>query len=197
MGWKRRIFAFVINIANYWRSSACRPWGGGGTPLCKLKRYVPPYRFVLCAVLVWKRVYSLPILVGNRVWFFSGNYGIYWSVWRYLLWVREKEKYANSKWIWRIFCLRGGGGKFVRVCNCGVASIVFSGKSGGKKSISLHVFPNGMRHFENTPIYNEFRKFILRLFVCVPRVFFLLAKNRKNERYWSELSKLSWWQTLL
>ena len=66
----------------------------------------------------------------------------------------------------------GGGGKFVCVCNYGVASIVFSGKSGEKKSISLHVFPNGMRHFENTPIYNEFRQFILHLFVCVPRVFF-------------------------
>ena len=51
----------------------------------------------------------------------------------------------------------GGGGKFVCVCNCGVASIVFSGKYGGKEGISLHVFPNGMRHFENTPIYNEFR----------------------------------------
>ena len=75
--------------------------------------------------------------------------------------------------------LFAGGGKFVRVCNCGVASIVFSGKSGGKKNISLHVFPNGMRHFENTPIYNEFRKFILRLFVCVPRVFFCWLKTRK------------------
>ena len=78
------------------------------------------------------------------------------------------------------FCLRGrGGGKFVCVCNCGVASIVFSGKSGGKKSISLHVFPNGMRHFENTPIYNEFRQFILHLFVCVPRVFFAGSKLEK------------------
>ena len=73
----------------------------------------------------------------------------------------------------------GGGGKFVCVCNCGVASIVFSAKSGGKKSISLNVFPNGMRHFENTPIYNEFRQFILHLFVSVPRVFFAGSKQEK------------------
>ena len=77
------------------------------------------------------------------------------------------------------FVCGGGGGKFVCVCNCGVASIVFSGKSGEKKSISLHVFPNGMRHFENTPIYNEFRQFVLHLFVCVPRVFFAGSKQEK------------------
>ena len=39
------------------------------------------------------------------------------------------------------FCLQGRGGTFVCVCNCGVASIVFSGKSGGKKEHFLARFP--------------------------------------------------------
>ena len=85
---------------------------------------------------------------------------------------KEREICEFEMDLTNFFVCGGGGGKFVCVCNCGVASIVFPGKSGGKKGISLHVFPNGMRHFENTPIYNEFRKFILSLFVCVPRVFF-------------------------
>ena len=87
---------------------------------------------------------------------------------------KEREICEFEMDLTNFFGLRGGGGggKFVCVCNCGVTSIVFSGKSGEKRGISLHVFPNGMRHFENTPIYSEFRKFILHLFVCVPRVFF-------------------------
>ena len=44
--------------------------GGGGTPLYKPHRYVPPVkRYGFWAFLVWKRVYTLPILVRNRVWF--------------------------------------------------------------------------------------------------------------------------------
>ena len=38
---------------------------GGDTPLYKSYRYVPPHY----AILVWKRVYTLPILVWNRLWF--------------------------------------------------------------------------------------------------------------------------------
>ena len=47
-----------------------RDSGGRGTPLYKLYVYVPPHRVGFCAVFVWKRVYTLPILVWNRpVWF--------------------------------------------------------------------------------------------------------------------------------
>ena len=42
---------------------------GGCTPLYKLYRYVSPHRVGFCAVVVWKRVYTLPSLVWNRVCF--------------------------------------------------------------------------------------------------------------------------------
>ena len=42
---------------------------GGSTPLYKPYRYVPPHREGVCAVSVWKRIYTLPILIWNRVWF--------------------------------------------------------------------------------------------------------------------------------
>ena len=85
------------------------PGGGGGTPLYKLYRYVPPHRvgFLRRFNLDWKRAYILPILVWNR-YGFRGNYG---SVWTYLSWKMSKlkerrKKYANLKRIWRIFYLR-------------------------------------------------------------------------------------------
>ena len=56
-----------------------------------------------CAVLVWKRVYTLPILVWNRVWFSKD----YRSVWTYLSFQfqmnKKEKKYTNSKCIWIIF----------------------------------------------------------------------------------------------
>ena len=41
----------------------------GGTPLYKLCRFVPPNRVGFLRRFVCKRVYTLPILVWNRVWF--------------------------------------------------------------------------------------------------------------------------------
>ena len=41
----------------------------GGTPLYKLYRYVPPKGYDFWAFLVWKQVYTLPILVCKQVWF--------------------------------------------------------------------------------------------------------------------------------
>ena len=38
----------------------------GGTPFCKLYKYVPPH---WVGFLIWRRVYTLPILAWNRVWF--------------------------------------------------------------------------------------------------------------------------------
>ena len=38
---------------------------------------------------------------------FEGTTGVCERIYRFNpKWVRKKEKYANSKWIWRIFCLR-------------------------------------------------------------------------------------------
>ena len=57
------------------------------------------------AVLVWKWVYTLPILVWNRVWF-RGNYGAYERIYRFnSKWVRKEKNYANSKWIGILFLL--------------------------------------------------------------------------------------------
>ena len=41
----------------------------GGTPLHKLYRYVLPKGYAFWAFLVWKQVYTLPILVWKQVWF--------------------------------------------------------------------------------------------------------------------------------
>ena len=46
--------------------------GEGGTPLYKLYRYVPPHRVGFLRGFGLKtgiRIYTLPILVWNRVWF--------------------------------------------------------------------------------------------------------------------------------
>ena len=60
-----------------------------------------------CAVLVW--VYTLPILVWNRVWF-SRKLWVCMNVFIHRVsseWIRKKEKCASSKWILRnLFCWR-------------------------------------------------------------------------------------------
>ena len=56
------------------------------------------------AVLVLKRVYTLPILVWNRVWFsreLQDRMNVFFCF--NSKWVRKKEKYTNSKWIWIFF----------------------------------------------------------------------------------------------
>ena len=62
-----------------------------------------------CAVLVWKQVYTLPILVWNRVWF-SRKLRVCMNVFIHRIsseWIRKKEKCASLKWILRnLFCWR-------------------------------------------------------------------------------------------
>ena len=54
-----------------------------------------------CAILVWKRVYTLPILVWNLVWF-SRELRECMNI---FIVYRKKDKYANSKWMLRnSFC---------------------------------------------------------------------------------------------
>ena len=70
---------------------------GESTLLYKPYRYVPPQgRYGLCADLVWKTVYTLPILVWNG-YSFRGNHS---SVWMYSSfqskWIRRKGQYTNS-----------------------------------------------------------------------------------------------------
>ena len=65
--------------------------GGGGTPSYKLHRYVPPQQLGFWAVLVWKRVHTLPILVWNRVWF-SGELWKCMNVSSFQFQVSKKER---------------------------------------------------------------------------------------------------------
>ena len=91
-----------------WRCNLEPPTGGGGvTPLYKPYRYVPPHRvgflhrfglktgLIHFAILVWNQVWFSRELRECMNPFFQFN----------SKWVRKKEKYANSIWIWRIFFL--------------------------------------------------------------------------------------------
>ena len=71
----------LIRTPHYYGQFVLSPPGGGGTPLYKPYRGMfRPKGYGFCAVLVWKRVETLPILVWNR-YRFQGNYG---SVRKYL-----------------------------------------------------------------------------------------------------------------
>ena len=70
----------------------CVPPGGGGTPLYKLYMYVKPHRVGFLGRFG---------LESGVV--FGGTTGVYERIYRFnSKWVRKKEKYANSKWIWWI-----------------------------------------------------------------------------------------------
>ena len=88
----------------YWSSLAGFPNtqfpGGGGTPLYKLYRYVPPHwvgflrRFGLKTGIPFAHfgLESGMVLEGTK--------GVYERIFRFNSnWVRKKEKYAHSKWI--------------------------------------------------------------------------------------------------
>ena len=84
-----------------------RGGGGGGVP--PYIRHVSmrrPKGYGFGAFLVWKRVYTLPILVLCRVWF-SRDLRDYERISCFnFKWIRTKWKYANSNYICGIFCLR-------------------------------------------------------------------------------------------
>ena len=84
------------------RFRSCIPPGGGrggGTHLYKPYRYVPLQGYGIWAFLVWKRVYTLPILVWNRVWF--SNYGS--IIMKYLSFQFQMNKTDAFE---EFFCLR-------------------------------------------------------------------------------------------
>ena len=69
------------------------PGGGGGTPLNKPYRYVPQNR-----VEFLRRFGLKTDCVSER------TTGVYEHFYRFnSKWVRKKEIYANSKWIWIVF----------------------------------------------------------------------------------------------
>ena len=72
--------------------------GGGGTPLYKLYRYVPPHRvgFLRRFDLKTGIHFAHGCLESGMV--FEGTTGVFERIYRFnFKWVRKKEKYANSK----------------------------------------------------------------------------------------------------
>ena len=65
--------------------------GGGGTPLYK-PGMCGPKGYGFSTVSVWKRVWSLHILLWNRVWFCRGNYGIVVTYLSFQFQMNKKEK---------------------------------------------------------------------------------------------------------
>ena len=75
---------------------------GGGTPLYKPYRYVLPHR-------VGTSIHFAHFGLESGI-VFEGTTGAYESIYRFSCkWLSKKEKQANSKWIWIIFCLRCNG----------------------------------------------------------------------------------------
>ena len=84
--------------------SKCNSRGGGGVLPYISPGMCCPNGSGFRAILVWKRVYTLPILVWNRYGFLGELRECMNVIYRFnSKWIIKKEKYANSKWIWRIF----------------------------------------------------------------------------------------------
>ena len=87
------------------------PGGGGrgwrGSPLYKLYRYVPPRRVGFLRRFGLKMSIHFANFALESGMVFEGTTGVHERIYRFnSKWVRKNEKYANSKWIWRIICLR-------------------------------------------------------------------------------------------
>ena len=77
---------------------------GRGTPLYKPYRYMPLHwvGFLRCFGLKMGIHFAHFDLESG--WIFKGTTGVYEHFYRFnSKWVRKKEKYANSKWIWIVF----------------------------------------------------------------------------------------------
>ena len=110
-------------VSILWHSSQMKHWrvcvycsfflsfsrGGGGAPLYKLYKHVPPHQvgFLRRFGLKTGNHTLCPFWSGVGCGFW-GNYGSVWtSLYRFnSKWVRKKEKYTNWNRIWRIFFLR-------------------------------------------------------------------------------------------
>ena len=75
-----------------------------GFLLYKLYRYVPPHWVGFLRRFVWKRVGFAHCGRLESGMVFEGTTGVYERIYRFnSKWVRTKVKYANTKWVWRIF----------------------------------------------------------------------------------------------
>ena len=75
-----------------------------GTPSYTLYRYVPPHQVGFLRRFGLKTVIDFAHFGLKSGMVIEGTTGVYERIYRFnSKWVRKKEKYANSKWIWRIF----------------------------------------------------------------------------------------------
>ena len=94
-------FVFFV-LRHLWVNSP----GERGTPLYKPDRYVPPHQVGFLRRFGLKTGKHFAHFGRESGMFFVG-YGVYERVYRFnFKWAGKKEKYANSKCIWIIFCLR-------------------------------------------------------------------------------------------
>ena len=84
-----------------------RGWGAGGTLLYQLCRYVLPHRVGFLRRFGLKMSIHFANFALESGMVFEGSTGVHERIYRFnSKWVRKNEKYASSKCIWRIFCLR-------------------------------------------------------------------------------------------
>ena len=104
---KEIIYKILVRLRNKDPIRVAPGRGGGGTPLYKLYRYVPPYRVGFLRRFGLKTSVHFAHFGLESGMVFEGTTRVYERIYRFnSKWVRKKGKYANSKWIWRIFCLR-------------------------------------------------------------------------------------------
>ena len=121
-----RISIFLKPISILALSHRTSRGGGGYSTMCR------PKGWGFCTILVWKRVYTLSILVWNLVWFSKELR----ECLNLFIVYRKKDKYANSKWMLRnSFCccsnLSNNGIIFQRPgLKTGVKNDIFSSEIG-------------------------------------------------------------------
>ena len=87
---------FVCLLVNWDREG--KHGGGGGTPLYKLYRYVPPHRVgFLCRFGLKTGIHFAHFGLDSGM-VFGGSTEVYEGIYRFS-WVRKKEKYANLNWV--------------------------------------------------------------------------------------------------
>ena len=73
--------------------SNCKSRGGGGGVLPYISPGMcRPIGLGFRAILVWKRIYTLPILVRNRLWFFGGTTRVYERYLSFQFQMNNKER---------------------------------------------------------------------------------------------------------
>ena len=108
-GEKTRLTSLEVRAAA-WRDSgralfSIFLWGGGNPLIWAQKHYSASdklYRYVLPHRLGSGRVHFAHFGLESRM-VFEGTTGVYESIYRFNSKKKEKEKSANSKWIWSIF----------------------------------------------------------------------------------------------